>query len=116
MTAGGVEPRHTDTVALFDNNYSCSDCGDQADGFVAGNKRKRRLDRPIPVCGVEVSVANATRLRLHHDLSNSRSWDVPLTKHKRLSETLNHCRVHLSWCHGVPLFKSRISCNWTGRP
>src|ERR1700690_898119 len=46
MTAGRVEPRHPDTVALFDNGYSCSDCGDQADGFVAGNKRKRRLDRP----------------------------------------------------------------------
>ena len=91
MTASGVEPRHADAVALFHNGDSRSDSGDQADRFMAGNERKGRLERPIAVSRVEIGVANAARFRLHHDLSNSRCGDVPLAKHKRLSEVLDHC-------------------------
>src|SRR5580658_1136917 len=97
MTAGRVEPRHAYPVALLDNGYAGPDGRNQANRFMAGNKRKRRLDWPISVGCVEIGVANATRLRPDDDLSNSRSRDVPLANHKGLSEFLNHCCVHLSW-------------------
>ncbi len=99
MTAGGVEPWHPNAIALFDNGDARSNSRNQTDGFVAGNKRKRRLQRPISVSRVEIGVANPACLRLDNDLANSGSRDVPLPKHKWLSELLNHCRIHLSWCH-----------------
>ena len=80
---------------------------DQADRFMAGNKRKSRLERPIAVSRMKIGVANAAGFRLHHDLSDSRSRDVPLAKYKRLSELLNYCCMHLFCCHDVPLFKFR---------
>src|ERR1700722_2266281 len=110
MTAGGVEPRYACPVALFDNGYAGPEGGDQADRFVAGNKRKRRLDRPISVGCVEIGVADATRLRPDYDLPDSRSRYVPLANHEGLSEFLNHCCVHLCWRHGVPLFELRVRC------
>ena len=69
MTAGGVEPWNPDAIALFDNGDSRSNGRNQADGFVAGNKRKRGLQRPISVSRVEIGVANAARLRLDNDLA-----------------------------------------------
>jgi hypothetical protein len=110
MTAGGVEPRNSDAVAFFNNGNARSNSGDQAHGFVTWNERKCRLEGPISVRRVEIGVANATRLGLHHNLSNSWRGDVPLAKHKRLSEALHDCSVHLFLCHEVPLFKSRIRC------
>jgi len=78
---------------------------DQADRFMAGNKRKRGLQGPVPVSSMEIGVADAARLRLDHDLSNSRSGYVPLAKHERFPELLNHCCVHLFCCHGESSFQ-----------
>ena len=52
---------------------------DDADALVAGDERRRRLDRPVAVGGVDVGVAQAARLDADQDLAGSglgdgRSW------------------------------------------
>ena len=66
--AGVAEPRHRDAVAERDLGDAGAELDDDADALVAGDERRRRLDRPVAVGGVDVGVAQARRLDLDADL------------------------------------------------
>src|SRR5262249_6687757 len=71
-SAGAVEPRDPDPVALFVLRHAFADPGDMADRFVAGNDRKTRLIRPIAVDGMQVGAAGAACGHAHEHLPGSR--------------------------------------------
>src|ERR1700733_1550512 len=71
-----AEPGHRDAVtkadlvsAVADSVLASRKLGDDADPLVAGDERRRGLDRPIAVRSVDVGVAQAARLDLHAHLT-----------------------------------------------
>ena len=62
---------------------------------MTGNKRKRGLDRPIAVCGVQIGVANSAASVLTTK-SPVPGWGGPTREAQAASEMLNHGCVHLS--------------------
>src|ERR1700733_13423458 len=94
MTAGTIEPGHSNPVAFLDDRYARPDSGDPADALMARNERKRRLKWPVAVCGVEISVANTACLGLDQYLSCSRRGDLPFAKHQGLSELFHKSSLH----------------------
>jgi hypothetical protein len=62
--AGVAEPRQGDAVADRDLGHRRAGLGDDPDALVAGHERRRRLDRPVAVGGVDLSVAEAGGLDL----------------------------------------------------
>ena len=70
MPAGGMQPRHTNTVALLDGCHAFANFGNDADTFMAGDKGRVRLDRPVAFGGVKVGVTHARCL----DLDQNFPW------------------------------------------
>ena len=62
------QPGHRDAVADSKLAHTRAQLGDDADALVAGDERRRRLDRPVAMRGVDIGVAQATRLDPHSHL------------------------------------------------
>jgi len=71
IATGGIEPGDADSVAFLHVPHARADGDDVAHALMTRDKRWRRLDRPVAVCGVEVGVANARRGDLDEDLSRA---------------------------------------------
>jgi hypothetical protein len=70
--AGIAEPGEGDAHSGLELvNVAGADALDDADSFVAGNERRRRLDRPLAARGVDVGVAET------RGLDATRSWSCP---------------------------------------
>lgn len=80
VTASGVEPRHADPVAFLHVGHALAHSGDKAHAFVARDKGRLGLYRPVAFCGVEVGVTHTGGLNgnLDHaglDLGNRNFLD-----------------------------------------
>ena len=98
MAARSVEPRHADPVAFLHIGDTLADGRDVSHALVTGDERRLRLDRPVPLGGVQVGMAHARRLDrdLYHarfDLGNGH-----LVDRERGAEFSNHGGFHRS-CH-----------------
>ena len=71
MTAGGVEPRHADAIAFLDGGDAATDGDDVARALVARNERRRWLHRPVATRRVQVGMADAASLDLHHEFDRA---------------------------------------------
>jgi hypothetical protein len=72
MTAGRIEPWHSDPVAFLDDLDTCPDRSNATDRFVTRNERKLRLQWPIARRGMEVGVTYAAGFGLDQDLARAR--------------------------------------------
>ena len=67
---------------------------DDPDSLVAGDERRMRLDRPVPVGGVDVGVAQPAGLDLDHHLPWSGLWFGHLLDAQGLIEGVHDCSSH----------------------
>ena len=54
-----AEPGHRDAVAERDLGHPRAELDDDSDTLVTGDERRRGLDRPVAVSGVDVGMAQA---------------------------------------------------------
>jgi hypothetical protein len=99
VTAGAVEPRYPDAVALLNDGDPRTDRRDEANPLVAGDEREARLQGPVSTRGVQIGVADPARLGLDEDLPGLRRREVPLAQDQWLSKLFDDGGVHLS-CQG----------------
>ena len=86
--AGVAEPRHRDPIADRHLGHARAELDDDADALVTGHERRRRLDRPVAVRGVDVGVAQAGGLDLDADLADGEI--APRAPSRRSAERRTH--------------------------
>ena len=64
------------------------------DALVSRHERRRRLDRPVAVRGVDVGVAESGRLDVDDDLARARCRDRPLLDDQWEAELVHDCCFH----------------------
>src|ERR1039458_2496045 len=84
-----AKPGHRDAVTDRDLAHAGRDLRDDADALVTGDERRRGLDRPVAVRGVDVGVAEATRLDLHAHLSRTELRHRDLLDGQRAAEVVD---------------------------
>jgi hypothetical protein len=94
MTAGRVQPGHTDAIAFLHRGYARAHGGDGPDAFMTRNEGRLGLDRPVAIRGMQVRMADATRFDLHEDLAWSNLRDRHLLDRQRLLELAHQRRLH----------------------
>src|SRR5512132_1073805 len=105
--AGAAEPWHRDALADRDLRDAGGGLDDDADALVPGYERRRRLDRPVAVRGVDVGVAQARRLYPHAHLPRLQRRRRDLLDRQRAVEVVDDRRLVGSrgrwgriWLHG----------------
>jgi len=91
--AGVAEPRHPDAIADLDFGHCRSAFHDTPNSLVAGDERRRGLDRPVAMCGMDVGVAEAGGLDLDADLVRLQFRWQDLFDHQRAVEVMNDSRA-----------------------
>jgi hypothetical protein len=67
---------------------------DHADTLMARDERRRRLDGPFAASGVDVGVAQATRLDANEHLGGTRLWDRQVLDRQGLIEAADDGGLH----------------------
>jgi hypothetical protein len=100
-----AEPRHRHTVtdadlmsAVTDGVLAGRELRDDADALVAGDERRRGLDRPVAARGVDVGVAQATHLDLDADLPWLERWHRDLLDGQWAAELVHDGRAVAGGC------------------
>ena len=75
-------------IAFLQANHVRAHGGDDSDAFMTGNKRERRLGRPIAVGGMQVGMADAARNHLDQDLALPRGGNGNFLDSQRLAESV----------------------------
>ena len=100
LAAGREEPGVPDELADVQVRDALAEGDDLADALVAGDERRRRLDRPVAVSRVEVGVADPAGDELDQRLAGSGDGDGEVLDGQPAAELLDDCCVHV--CHGWP--------------
>src|SRR5471032_944848 len=104
MSTGGIEPGHTNAVPFFHGRDTRADGGDYADTLMARDERQRGLQRPVPVCRMQIGMTDATGLGLDQHLPCSWRWNVDFLQHQRLAERFDNSSLHFTF-HDLPSIK-----------
>jgi hypothetical protein len=67
-----MEPRESDGITFTEMRDAGTKRGDEAGAFVSGNEWQRWLDRPVPIGGMQVRMADAAGLDLDEHLTGTR--------------------------------------------
>ena len=81
-------------IAFLQANYVRAARRDDPDTFMAGDKRQRRLCRPIAVGGMQVGVTDAARNDLDQNLARPRGGNRNFLDAQRLPESVHHAGSH----------------------
>jgi len=94
LTTSGIEPRHADAVALFNDSYARADRGHTTDGFMTWDERQRGFYRPVAISGVEIRVADPAGFGFDQDLPWAGRRYIAFLERQRLAELLDNRGVH----------------------
>jgi hypothetical protein len=86
LAAGITEPRNRHPLANRPGGNPGAQLLDDSDAFVTGNEREARLDRSVPVGGMDVRVAQTARLHPHQNLARGRLGNGPFLNGERLTK------------------------------
>ena len=92
--AGRMQPRNADPVALFDATHAWPKGSHVTDTFVTRNKGRLWFHWPVSLGGMQIGVADASRLDANEDFASPRFGNWHLLEHKRFPEALNDSRLH----------------------
>ena len=84
--AGIAQPGHRDAFADGDLGHAGTELDDDADALMAGDERRRRLDGPVAMRGMDVGVAQPGRLHVDAHLPELEPEDRDLLDGQRLAE------------------------------
>jgi len=92
-----MQPGNADAVAFFEMLYPRAKRRNYAGALVTGNERRRWLNGPITVGGVQVRVANSACFDLDEGLTFLGFRDCQFIDDQRLPKLMNHRSFHLLW-------------------
>ena len=92
---GVAEPRQRDAhPRLQPVHRAGAQSLDHPDAFVAGDERRRRLDRPLAARGVDVGMAEPARLHAHEHLAGARHGNGQVLDLQRAIERADDSGLH----------------------
>ena len=89
-----VQPGNARVIAFLQADDVRAARRDDPDAFMAGDKRQRRLCRPIAVGGMQVGVTDAARNDLDQNLARPRGGNRNFLDAQRLAERVHHAGSH----------------------
>ncbi|CCM70712.1 hypothetical protein BN406_04430 (plasmid) [Sinorhizobium meliloti Rm41] len=93
-SAGGVQPRHADSVPFLQSRDLGAELGNVANALVPGNEGRIGSHWPVALGGMQVGVTHARGLVFDQDLSGSWLRNRNFLNHKRLAELSDHSGCH----------------------
>ena len=103
-TAGRVQPRNADPIALTHVRDAGADRDHVPDALVPRNERRRRLDRPVAFDGMQIGVTDAARGDLDQDVAGAGTRNRHLLDREGLAECAHDGGFHgvgHGWLRGV---------------
>ena len=94
VAAGGVEPGHSNPVALLDLLDAGTNARDEADTLMTGNEGRLRFHRPVALGCVQIRVTHARCLDLDLDLAGAGLGYRRFLDNQRLAEFAHNCGFH----------------------
>ena len=94
VATGAVQPGNPHPIAFLDVVDALTHRGDFADAFMAGNKWRIGLDRPVAVGGVQVGVADPGGGDLDQNLAPGGARHLDLLEGQGLTELTNDGGFH----------------------
>lgn len=87
--AGVVQPGDADSIAFVEFGDAGTEGCDNSGRLVPGDERRRRLDRPVALCGMQIGMAYAAGDDLHQYLA----WAWPGTATHSIASGLPNSRT-----------------------
>jgi hypothetical protein len=92
--AGVVQPGDAHRIAFLEACDIRPDGRDDPGHFMAGDEGRIGLYRPVPLCRMEIGMADAAGDHLHQQLTPARHWHGYSVNRERLAERMHHRRFH----------------------
>jgi hypothetical protein len=95
MSAGGIKPRHSYTIAYFHPFHARANVSDNSNSFMPGYEWRNRLHRPISARSVNIRATHAAGFHFDQYLPRPWSRDIQILDNERFAKLLDNRSLHL---------------------